>query len=118
MEGKLIYFDLCGALSDIFVDNEVDFKYIASIAKCFPVDKVEEVLFEWGAPVCYTNLLIPAPSIWSGFDKKALWIDIFEYQSKKCFLTKCKHRVLVFTLKITYREKWSILKHEMLSLLS
>lgn len=28
MEDKLIYFDLCGTLSDIFVDNEVDFKYI------------------------------------------------------------------------------------------
>ncbi|WP_258912692.1 DUF7079 family protein [Pectobacterium odoriferum] len=76
MEDKLVYFDLCGALSDIFVDNEVDFKYISSIAKKFPVTIVEEILFEWVAPVCYTNLLTPAPSVWSGFDKK-LYGSIF-----------------------------------------
>lgn len=114
MEDKLVFFDLCGALSDIFVDNEVDFKYIASVAKEFPVDTVEEILFEWVAPVCYTNLLTPAPSVWSGFDKKTLWIDICEYQNKKTFPTKCKHKILVSVLKVTYRKEWAILKYEML----
>lgn len=33
MEDKLVYFDLCGALSDIFVDNEADLKYILLIEK-------------------------------------------------------------------------------------
>lgn len=61
MEDKLIYFDLCGALSDIFIDNEVDFKYIASIAKNFPVSTVEDIFFEWVAPVFYTNFLTPVP---------------------------------------------------------
>lgn len=114
MEDKLIYFDLCGALSDIFVDNEVDFKYIASIAKNFPVATVEEILFEWVAPVCYTNLLTPAPSVWSGFDKKTLWIDIVDYKNKKNFYAKCKSKLLVTILKITYRKEWVILKYEML----
>lgn len=114
MEDKLVYFDLCGALSDIFVDNEVDFKYIASIAKNFPVATVEEILFEWVAPVCYTNLLTPAPSIWSGFDKKSLWIEICDYKSKKSSAAKCKHMLLVSILKITYRKEWLSLKYEML----
>lgn len=72
MEAKLAYFDLCGALSDVFVDNEVDFKYIYSIAKNFPVTIIEEVLFEWVAPFCYTNLMTPAPSVWSRLDKNII----------------------------------------------
>lgn len=115
MADKLVYFDLCGALSDIFVDNEVDFKYIASIAKDFSVPTVEEILFEWVAPVCYTNLLTPAPSVWCGFDKKTLWIDICEYHNKKGFTATCKHKLLVSILKITYRKEWAALKHEMLT---
>lgn len=114
MEDKLIYFELCGALSDIFVDNEVDFKYIASIAKDFPVATVEEIFFEWVAPVCYTNLLTPAPSIWSNFDKKNLWVDICEYRNKKGFRRNYKHKLLVFFLKIVYKKEWMILKNEML----
>ncbi|KGA26284.1 DUF7079 family protein [Pectobacterium odoriferum] len=104
MEDKLVYFDLCGALSDIFVDNEVDLKYISSIAKKFPVAIVEEILFEWVAPVCYPHLLTPAPTVWSGFDKKALCIDICDYKNKKNFAAKCKHKLLVSILKITYRK--------------
>lgn len=115
MADKLVYFDLCGALSDIFVDNEVDFKYIASIAKDFSVPTVEEILFEWVAPVCYTNLLTPAPSVWCGFDKKTLWIGICEYHNKKGFTATCKHKLLVSILKITYRKEWATLKHEMLT---
>jgi len=114
VEDKLVYFDLCGALSDIFVDNEVDLKYIASIAKDFPVATVEEIFFEWVAPVCYTNLLTPAPSVWSGFDKKSLWIDICEYRSKKGFAAKCKHNLLMSILKITYKKEWLSLKCEIL----
>lgn len=53
MEDKLVYFDLCGALSDIFVDNEVDFKYISSIAKKFSVDIVEEIFLN-GLPLFVT----------------------------------------------------------------
>lgn len=114
MEDKLVYFDLCGALSDIFVDNEVDFKYISSIAKKFPVAIVEEIFFEWVAPVCYTNLLTPAPSVWGGFDKKALWNDICRYRKKKSFCAKSKHKWLVSILKITYRKEWMTLRYEML----
>lgn len=47
MEDKLAYFDLYGALSDIYVDNEVDLICISSIAKNFPVTIIEKVLFEW-----------------------------------------------------------------------
>lgn len=114
MENKLIYFDLCCALSDIFVDNEIDFKYISSVAKNFPVDKVEEIFFEWVAPVCYTNLLSPTPTVWSGFDPNTLWFDICKYQNNKGFFAKFKHKLLVIILKKVYKNEWTILKDEML----
>lgn len=83
MENKIIYIDLCEALSEIFVDNEVDIKYISSVAKKFPIEKVEYIFFEWVAPVCYTNPLTPAPSVWAGYDKQELWDEICAYQTKK-----------------------------------
>lgn len=65
--------DLCEALSDIFVDNEINYQYIASTAKYFPLGLVEYVLFEWVAPICYTNLISPTPPIWAGFNRQDLW---------------------------------------------
>ena len=67
---------LCFFLSDIFVDNETDYKQIAWFARHFPLDHVKKALFEWVAPVCYLNLMSPAPSIWFCFDPDELWDDI------------------------------------------
>lgn len=82
MADQLTDKELCGALSDLFVDNQVDYDFIASIAKHFPLEHVEAVLFEWVAPVCYTNALAPIPSVWSGFEPDQLWSDIVEYRRK------------------------------------
>ncbi|ANG94129.1 hypothetical protein LZP96_16135 [Enterobacteriaceae bacterium 155047] len=114
MKYKLAYYNLYGALSEIYVDNEVGFICISSIAKNSPVTIVEELLFEWVAPFCYTDLMTPAPSVWSGFDKKALWIDICDCRNKKGFAEKCKHKLLVSILKKTYRKEWLALKNEIL----
>lgn len=76
MDRFLSDMDLCEALSDLFVDNEVDYGYIARVARVFPVAHVEKALFEWVAPVCYTNTLTPVPAIWTGFQRDVLWADI------------------------------------------
>lgn len=55
--------DLCAALSDIFVDNLTDYEYIASVAKVFPIEYVEEMLLRYVAPICYINGLTPVPPI-------------------------------------------------------
>lgn len=83
MADQLTDKDLCEALSDIFVDNEVDYDYIASVARNFPLEHVESVLFEWVAPVCYSNGLSPVPPIWSGFESEALWRDVQELIAKE-----------------------------------
>ncbi|EUK18546.1 hypothetical protein COMX_02320 [Commensalibacter papalotli (ex Servin-Garciduenas et al. 2014)] len=56
MDEKYSDIDLCEALSEIFVDNEVEYYGIAYVAKHFPIEHVETVYFEWVAPICYSNL--------------------------------------------------------------
>lgn len=68
--------DLCAALSDIFVDNSVDYQYIASVAKHFPVEYVQMMLYRYVAPICYTNALTPVPPVWTFFDADELSDDI------------------------------------------
>jgi len=50
MKGTRSDIELCEALSGFFVDNEVDYRYIAKVAKAFPIEHVEKALFEWVAP--------------------------------------------------------------------
>lgn len=56
------------ALSDIFVDNEVDYKSIADAIKPYKKSSVEKIFFTEVAPVCYSNMQAPIPPIWTAFD--------------------------------------------------
>lgn len=71
---------LCEALSEIFVDNIVDYAGIAEQARAFSAAQVEWLLFEWVAPICYSNALAPVPSVWAGFESPLLWQDICHYR--------------------------------------
>ncbi|HDZ8896380.1 TPA: hypothetical protein RUX41_002734 [Aeromonas dhakensis] len=104
--------DLCEALSDIFIDNEVDYAHIASIARHFPLVHVEWVLFEWVAPICCTNGCSPVPPVWSGFQSELLWHDI------QALLAKQKNAGLVMRflfhlrgrcLRRVYADEWRTL---------
>lgn len=46
--------DLCAALSDVFVDNQIYYKYIISIVKNFPIEYVEKTLLRYVTPVYYS----------------------------------------------------------------
>jgi len=72
--------ELCAALSDLFVDNLVDYDAIAAVARQFPLAHVETVLFDWVAPVCHANLLTAVPPVWSGFAPGPLWQAIAEHR--------------------------------------
>ncbi|VVQ17401.1 hypothetical protein PS938_04414 [Pseudomonas fluorescens] len=76
MEDKLDQRKLWVALSDLFVDTEVDYKKIAEVAKNYSIEEVEFALFERVAPVCISNMLTPAPPIWWYFDEEKLLVDI------------------------------------------
>ncbi|CAI3939630.1 unnamed protein product [Commensalibacter communis] len=110
MEGMVLTdIDLCEALSDMFIDSETNFIYIAPVANRFPIEHVKKVYFEWVAPVCYPNLCSPIPSIWMGFDRDELWKDIQEYKAKNSNLDsfgKKMHKLSLFHLRNTHIVKY------------
>ncbi|MGC5703613.1 hypothetical protein J4P02_25795 [Pseudomonas sp. NFXW11] len=59
-------------LSDAFVDNEVDYAYIARETQAYDRAEVERILYCEVAPVCYFNLMSVIPEIWSCFDRQWL----------------------------------------------
>lgn len=109
MAQSLADIDLCEALSDLFVDNEVDFELIAQVARGFPVAHVEMVLFEWVAPVSYTNTLAPVPPIWTGFERDSLWAEIQclrAREAKAGFAKKLSIMLRQFYLRQQFAEEW------------
>ncbi|WP_123724725.1 hypothetical protein [Pseudomonas protegens] len=68
--------DIRYALSDAFIDNEVDYPYIARETQAYDRAEVERILYEEVAPVCYINLMSVIPEIWIGFERESLLEDI------------------------------------------
>ncbi|KAF0864932.1 hypothetical protein [Pseudomonas sp. LD120] len=68
--------DIRYVLSDAFVDNEVDYAYIARETQAFDRAEVERILYEEVAPVCYINLMAVIPEIWMGFAREPLLEEI------------------------------------------
>ncbi|MBC8954940.1 hypothetical protein [Xenorhabdus sp. PB62.4] len=117
MGNQLTDIDLCEALSDIFVDNEVDYEYIASVAKHFPLEHVEMVFFEWVAPVCYTNGLTPVPPVWTFFEREQLWEDIQLIRQKKKTenkIEKIKMNIRQCFLRRYLAKDWQCLKDKLI----
>ena len=101
--------DLCEALSDLFVDNEVDYGYIARVARAFPPAHVEKALFEWVAPVCYANALAPVPTIWTGFQRDALWAEIQNQMAddmRAGFARKMSIKLRQIYLRRLFADEW------------
>lgn len=70
---------LWSALSEIFVDNETDYDYIARVASNHPYEQVRFAFYRRVAPVCVYNALTPLPPIWCGFAEEELFADIEKY---------------------------------------
>lgn len=111
MEHTLNEEDLYIALSDLFVDNEVDYNHIASVAKLFPISYVEHALFNYVAPYCYHNALTPVPSVCYFFDEDELLSAIDDIKKKENRpISKIKMRILAFYLKVRFNYAWQKLK--------
>ncbi|WP_322024384.1 hypothetical protein [Burkholderia sp. BCC1977] len=60
------------AMSDVFVDNEIDYRDVAvSLMRNCPnmsLPLLREAFFEEVAPALASNGMTPAPEVWTGFD--------------------------------------------------
>ncbi len=71
------------ALSELFVDNEVDYRQLARALQGEDLTELHEICFSEVAPVCASNLLPPAPPVWQGFDSSWLFAEIKESLAKR-----------------------------------
>ncbi|MBP5943568.1 DUF7079 family protein [Pseudomonas sp. P9(2020)] len=103
-------YDIYWALSDAFVDNEVDYKSIARQTEDYDPLEIKRMLYEEVAPVCHTNLETVIPTIWSAFNRGQLNSDIaqmLEARASSRFrrqIDKLLIRWLEFRYKYIWRE--------------
>lgn len=115
MEHPLDQLKLWLALSDLFVGTEVDYKQIAEVTKHYTIEEVEFDLFERVAPVCISNMLTPAPSIWWHFDQAQVLVDIETLVKKRAaqgVVGKCLSAVAGRLIRVISAKVWGNLKVE------
>lgn len=102
---------LCVALSHIFVDNAINYDYIASVARNYDTKYIEHVLFNYVAPACYFNVVSPVPPVCYFFDEEQLFLDIKKIKiSKKTTLGRLKMFFFTCYLKLEFKKEWLQLK--------
>ncbi len=106
--------DVRWALSDAFVDNEVDYAAIARRTREFDRDEVKRILFEEVAPVCHSNLESTLPTIWLCFNREELEADIEKMleAKKNSWLKRKTNDLTVILLKNKYRYIWEELEYQ------
>ncbi|AZD98382.1 hypothetical protein M5C90_17915 [Pseudomonas chlororaphis subsp. piscium] len=102
------------ALSDAFVDTEVDYEAIARQTEAYDPEEIKRILYHEVAPVCHTNLETVIPMIWSAFNLENLEKDIkrtLKARNESYFRQK-KDKLLIRWLEFRYKYIWlEIAKH-------
>ena len=115
MENQLDKHKLWAALSYVFVDTEIDYRYIVGVAKNYSIEEVEFAFFERVAPVCISNMLTPAPPVWWFFDEAQLVADIeklIQKRSRQRVAGKCMSAVVRWVIRLMCKSVWAEIKAE------
>lgn len=106
---------LWSALSDAFVDNEVDYAAIARQLAGFDRATVEAAFFEDVAPACYSNLQAPIPPIWTAFDSTWLAETICSNQEarRNSVSRHLRDRAFVVYLRYRLKDEWQRIEREL-----
>ncbi len=96
------------ALSDAFVDNEVDYESIARRTQNYDRAEVKNIFFSEVAPACHSNLESPLPSIWLCFDSESLETEIESDLKKRqeSYFHRKKDELLILWLRYRYQYIW------------
>jgi len=109
MEHTLNEENLYVALSDLFAADQIDYNYVASVAKSFSVAFVEYALFNYVAPVCYYNTVT---SFCISFDKDDLISNINSIkQNENFFFARIKMYFFARYLHLKFNHEWKTLKN-------
>ncbi|PMN66547.1 DUF7079 family protein [Enterovibrio norvegicus] len=116
MANQLTEDDLIEALSGLFIDNEIDYESIASVARVFPIEKVEYTLFSLVAPICHTNLSTPAPEVWLAFEREQLLDNVKALKARRKqagFFSRLKDSALEKYLRNHFSSEWHQLQKQL-----
>ncbi|MFL1513270.1 DUF7079 family protein [Pseudomonas prosekii] len=96
------------ALSDAFVDTEVDYEAIARQTEDYDREEVKRMLYHEVAPVCHSNLETVIPMIWSAFNLENLKADINKTieERRKSYFRRKKDNLLIRWLEFRYKYIW------------
>lgn len=96
------------ALAEAFVDNEVDYAYIAERIKPYDLKTVEDILYSEVAPVCFGNLETPVPPIWTGFKDEWLLNEIEKelLARQRSKVRRAFDKLKILWLRYSYRYIW------------
>jgi len=100
------------ALSDAFVDTEVDFAHIAARVGAHAPVEVERIFFAEVALVCHSNLETPVPPVWTAFDGDWLQREIERRLAKRrqSAWRRWRDALVVAWLRWSYRELWQAVR--------
>jgi hypothetical protein len=103
---------LWAALSDVFVDNVVDYASVARNLKGYDLSAIETAFFVDVAPACYSNLKAAIPPIWTAFDSAWLAETIDRIHEARRSSSLRRLRDSAFTAYLRYRLKaeWQRIK--------
>ena len=96
------------ALSDLFVDNEINYEYIARRVAHMTMQQVERILYFEVAPVCMSNLLVRSPSIRKGFSADYIIPEVHEHLQKmntdRMYAYKVRLKIKLY--KVFLKQEW------------
>jgi hypothetical protein len=100
--------DIWEALSDVFVDNEIDHMSIAGKVAGVDPARLEEIFFTEVAPYCGPNLMTPIPPVWAGFSREPLVEGIQEKleRIRHSPIARLRHKGWVFFCRWYFRKEW------------
>ena len=118
MEGIVKKRELWSALSELFVDNEINYDAIAKKVQSYSLDTIEYSLFYEVAPICSLNFSSVIPAVWSFFEIDTI-VPLIEqhisrYNNEKLY--KLKADFLVKYYKFHYKSEWLELQKEIIFL--
>ena len=95
------------ALSDAFLDTEVNYQHIAKQICDYPLPVLEHMFFTEVTPVCAANAFAVIPTVWAAFDEKWLAEEISKSLSKKhTKFSKVVAQIKLKFLRKYFAEEW------------
>jgi hypothetical protein len=101
------------ALSDNFVDTNVDYDSIVERIHGFDLKVLEEIFFCEVAPICGPNLMTATPPIWTGFDGAdiAKDIELMLEKRSRSVLFKLRNNAFIFYCRCEFSDDWNLKKN-------